>query len=205
MCVAFSHFRPFRYFKHSDGSFVNGVWTIFWFGLTDIRDSYELVEYAKNLPVSFHTSSPTPSEQPSSTAPRSWSACEQLLVLELFQLGGFGLILCWTLLLLWLDFFCVGFFSLPCLKTEAAVTISHVPYFDILLFLKLTFALSVLVIRAKDVGGISILWIMTPFCHQKHQKWHQIAFFEEVIFTLLDKLTIISREKIFQPFKVQCT
>ncbi|XP_071330854.1 N-acetylglutamate synthase, mitochondrial [Trachinotus anak] len=44
------------YFKHCDGSFVNGVWTVFWFGLTDIRDSYELVEYAKNLPDSFHTS-----------------------------------------------------------------------------------------------------------------------------------------------------
>ncbi|XP_056258475.1 N-acetylglutamate synthase, mitochondrial [Seriola aureovittata] len=44
------------YFKHCDGSFVNGVWTVFWFGLTDIRDSYELVEYAKNLPDSFHAS-----------------------------------------------------------------------------------------------------------------------------------------------------
>ncbi|XP_032394192.1 N-acetylglutamate synthase, mitochondrial [Etheostoma spectabile] len=42
------------YFKHCDGSFVNGVWTVFWFGLTDIRDSYELVEYAKDLPDSFH-------------------------------------------------------------------------------------------------------------------------------------------------------
>lgn len=92
------------------------------------------------------------------------------------------------------------FFSLPCLKTEAAVKISHVPYFDILLFLKLMFALSVLVIRAKDVGGISILWIMTPF---------EIALFEEVNFTLARQnrclsLKIISREKIFQPFKVQC-
>ncbi|XP_042361246.1 N-acetylglutamate synthase, mitochondrial [Plectropomus leopardus] len=45
------------YFKHCDGSFVNGAWTVFWFGLTDIRDSYELVEYAKNLPDSFHASS----------------------------------------------------------------------------------------------------------------------------------------------------
>uniref|UniRef100_A0A7N6BP33 N-acetylglutamate synthase, mitochondrial n=1 Tax=Anabas testudineus TaxID=64144 RepID=A0A7N6BP33_ANATE len=43
------------YFKHCDGSFVNGVWTVFWFGLTDIRDSYALVEYAKNLPDSFQT------------------------------------------------------------------------------------------------------------------------------------------------------
>uniref|UniRef100_A0A665V1H4 N-acetylglutamate synthase, mitochondrial n=1 Tax=Echeneis naucrates TaxID=173247 RepID=A0A665V1H4_ECHNA len=45
------------YFKHCDGSFVNGMWTVFWFGLTDIRDSYELVEYAKDLPDSFHASS----------------------------------------------------------------------------------------------------------------------------------------------------
>ncbi|XP_071759472.1 N-acetylglutamate synthase, mitochondrial [Centroberyx gerrardi] len=45
------------YFKHCDGSFVNGVWTVFWFGLADIRDSYKLVEYAKSLPDSFHTSS----------------------------------------------------------------------------------------------------------------------------------------------------
>ncbi|XP_018554032.1 N-acetylglutamate synthase, mitochondrial [Lates calcarifer] len=51
------------YFKHCDGSFVNGVWTVFWFGLTDIRDSYELVEYAKNLPDSFHASSLTTSQQ----------------------------------------------------------------------------------------------------------------------------------------------
>lgn len=41
------------YFKHCDGSFINGVWTVFWFGLTDIRDSYELVEYARTLPDSF--------------------------------------------------------------------------------------------------------------------------------------------------------
>ncbi|XP_059204515.1 N-acetylglutamate synthase, mitochondrial [Centropristis striata] len=52
------------YFKHCDGSFVNGVWTVFWFGLTDIRDSYELVEYAKNLPDFFHV--PTPTSSPGS-------------------------------------------------------------------------------------------------------------------------------------------
>lgn len=51
------------YFKHCDGSFVNGVWTVFWFGLTDIRDSYELVEYAKNLPDSFHAPSLTETQQ----------------------------------------------------------------------------------------------------------------------------------------------
>ncbi|CAJ1076017.1 N-acetylglutamate synthase%2C mitochondrial [Xyrichtys novacula] len=45
------------YFKHCDGSFVHGLWTVFWFGLTDIRDSYELVEYAKELPDSFRTAS----------------------------------------------------------------------------------------------------------------------------------------------------
>ncbi|XP_030649556.1 N-acetylglutamate synthase, mitochondrial [Chanos chanos] len=41
------------YFKHCDGSFVNGNWIVFWFGLSDIRESYELVEYAKQLPDSF--------------------------------------------------------------------------------------------------------------------------------------------------------
>ncbi|XP_016895742.1 N-acetylglutamate synthase, mitochondrial [Cynoglossus semilaevis] len=41
------------YFKHCDGSFVKGKWTVFWYGLTDIRDSYELVEFAMNLPSSF--------------------------------------------------------------------------------------------------------------------------------------------------------
>lgn len=52
------------YFKHCDGSFVYGVWTVFWFGLTDIRDSYELVEYAKNLPDSFLISSLDSSQRP---------------------------------------------------------------------------------------------------------------------------------------------
>ncbi|XP_073689579.1 N-acetylglutamate synthase, mitochondrial [Garra rufa] len=41
------------YFKHCDGSFVNGLWIVFWLGLSDIRESYELVEYAKCLPDSF--------------------------------------------------------------------------------------------------------------------------------------------------------
>nr|ALP75580.1 mitochondrial N-acetylglutamate synthase [Clarias batrachus] len=41
------------YFKHCDGSFANGHWIVFWFGLSDIRESYELVEYAKQLPESF--------------------------------------------------------------------------------------------------------------------------------------------------------
>ncbi|KAG7459655.1 hypothetical protein MATL_G00212970 [Megalops atlanticus] len=43
------------YFKHCDGSFVNGSWIVFWFGLSDIRESYELVEYAKRVPDSFNT------------------------------------------------------------------------------------------------------------------------------------------------------
>lgn len=42
-----------RYFKHSDGSFSNKQWIFFWFGLADIRDSYELVNHAKGLPDSF--------------------------------------------------------------------------------------------------------------------------------------------------------
>ncbi|KAM9843357.1 N-acetylglutamate synthase, mitochondrial [Aulostomus maculatus] len=56
------------YFKHCDGSFVNGVWTVFWFGLTDIRDSYALVEYAKNLHDSFHASPVPASQKPSPPA-----------------------------------------------------------------------------------------------------------------------------------------
>ncbi|KAK7940154.1 hypothetical protein WMY93_003480 [Mugilogobius chulae] len=43
------------YFKQCDGSFVNGLWTVFWFGLGDIRDSYNLVEYAQTLPDSFYS------------------------------------------------------------------------------------------------------------------------------------------------------
>lgn len=41
------------YFRHSDGSFSNKQWIFFWFGLADIRDSYELVNHAKGLPDSF--------------------------------------------------------------------------------------------------------------------------------------------------------
>lgn len=51
-----------RYFKHCEGSFANGEWIVFWWGLTDIRESYELVEYAKNLPDSFQPS-PLPPTQ----------------------------------------------------------------------------------------------------------------------------------------------
>lgn len=65
-------FSPCRYFKHSDGSFVNGAWTVFWFGLTDIRDSYELVEYARNLPESFQASPLCTPEQPLTAAAKSW-------------------------------------------------------------------------------------------------------------------------------------
>uniref|UniRef100_A0A8C6U0X1 N-acetylglutamate synthase, mitochondrial n=1 Tax=Neogobius melanostomus TaxID=47308 RepID=A0A8C6U0X1_9GOBI len=46
------------YFKHCDGSFVNGLWTVFWFGLADIRDSYNLVEHSNRLPNSFHSTPP---------------------------------------------------------------------------------------------------------------------------------------------------
>ncbi|XP_010862190.2 N-acetylglutamate synthase, mitochondrial isoform X1 [Esox lucius] len=49
---ATNHINPW-YFKHCDGSFVNGSWIVFWFGLPDIRESYELVEYAKRVPDSF--------------------------------------------------------------------------------------------------------------------------------------------------------
>ncbi|KAK9977411.1 hypothetical protein ABG768_019225 [Culter alburnus] len=55
------------YFKHCDGSFVNGHWIVFWLGLSDIRESYELVEYAKCLPDSFGSQTVTeakPLQQP---------------------------------------------------------------------------------------------------------------------------------------------
>uniref|UniRef100_A0A4W5RAV0 N-acetylglutamate synthase n=1 Tax=Hucho hucho TaxID=62062 RepID=A0A4W5RAV0_9TELE len=42
------------YFKHCNGSFVNGSWVVFWFGLSDVRESYQLVEYTKRVPDSFH-------------------------------------------------------------------------------------------------------------------------------------------------------
>ncbi|KAL4657874.1 N-acetylglutamate synthase, mitochondrial [Arapaima gigas] len=48
------------YFKHSDGSFTNGNWIVFWFGLSDIRESYELVEFAERLPDSFRETQPPP-------------------------------------------------------------------------------------------------------------------------------------------------
>ncbi|XP_076852973.1 N-acetylglutamate synthase, mitochondrial-like [Brachyhypopomus gauderio] len=57
-----NHINPW-YFKHCDGSFVNGRWIVFWFGLSDIRESYELVEYAKSIADSF-----CPSEQAEAVA-----------------------------------------------------------------------------------------------------------------------------------------
>ncbi|XP_059582235.1 N-acetylglutamate synthase, mitochondrial [Alligator mississippiensis] len=41
------------YFKHSDGSFSHCQWIFFWFGLSDLRDSYELVSHAQAIPDSF--------------------------------------------------------------------------------------------------------------------------------------------------------
>lgn len=72
-----------RYFKHCDGSFVDGVWTIFWFGLTDIRDSYELVEYAKNLPDSFQASSVPDFQQHPPPVTGSWATSFLLLAKKL--------------------------------------------------------------------------------------------------------------------------
>ncbi|XP_066497557.1 N-acetylglutamate synthase, mitochondrial [Hoplias malabaricus] len=61
------------YFKHCDGSFVNGRWIVFWFGLSDIRESYELVEYAKCMPDSFcpNTVEAAPQESPPGPS-KSW-------------------------------------------------------------------------------------------------------------------------------------
>ncbi|XP_072343283.1 N-acetylglutamate synthase, mitochondrial isoform X4 [Scyliorhinus torazame] len=41
------------YFKQCDGSFTTGQWTVFWYGLSNMRDSYELVDHAESLPDSF--------------------------------------------------------------------------------------------------------------------------------------------------------
>ncbi|XP_061080808.1 N-acetylglutamate synthase, mitochondrial [Conger conger] len=65
---ATNHINPW-YFKHCDGSFVNGSWIVFWFGLSDIRESYALVEYAKRVPDSFLATALS-EEDPPSPAPR---------------------------------------------------------------------------------------------------------------------------------------
>ncbi|XP_067869427.1 N-acetylglutamate synthase, mitochondrial isoform X2 [Heterodontus francisci] len=41
------------YFKQCDGSFTTGQWIVFWYGLSNMRDSYELVDHAESLPDSF--------------------------------------------------------------------------------------------------------------------------------------------------------
>ncbi|XP_078281069.1 N-acetylglutamate synthase, mitochondrial isoform X4 [Rhinoraja longicauda] len=41
------------YFKQCDGSFTTGQWIVFWYGLSNMRDSYELVDYAEHVPDSF--------------------------------------------------------------------------------------------------------------------------------------------------------
>ncbi|XP_078385795.1 N-acetylglutamate synthase, mitochondrial isoform X2 [Cetorhinus maximus] len=41
------------YFKQCDGSFTTGQWIVFWYGLSNMRDSYELVDHAECLPDSF--------------------------------------------------------------------------------------------------------------------------------------------------------
>ncbi|XP_077997626.1 N-acetylglutamate synthase, mitochondrial-like [Glandiceps talaboti] len=41
------------YFKRSEGSWSNGNWTVFWYGVSDPKVSYELVDYAASLPSSF--------------------------------------------------------------------------------------------------------------------------------------------------------
>lgn len=41
------------YFKQCDGSFTTGQWIVFWYGLSNMRESYDLVDYAENLPDSF--------------------------------------------------------------------------------------------------------------------------------------------------------
>ncbi|XP_072927726.1 N-acetylglutamate synthase, mitochondrial isoform X2 [Hemitrygon akajei] len=54
------------YFKQCDGSFATGQWIVFWYGLSNMRDSYCLVDYAENLPDSFIKSKEPVNEQTSS-------------------------------------------------------------------------------------------------------------------------------------------
>ncbi|XP_070569848.1 N-acetylglutamate synthase, mitochondrial-like [Ptychodera flava] len=41
------------YFKRSEGSWSNGNWTVFWYGISNPKISYELVDHAAALPSSF--------------------------------------------------------------------------------------------------------------------------------------------------------
>ncbi|XP_051894843.1 N-acetylglutamate synthase, mitochondrial isoform X1 [Pristis pectinata] len=54
------------YFKQCDGSFTTGQWIVFWYGLSNMRDSYDLVDYAENLPDSFIKPKEPVNEQTSS-------------------------------------------------------------------------------------------------------------------------------------------
>ncbi|XP_069760725.1 N-acetylglutamate synthase, mitochondrial isoform X2 [Narcine bancroftii] len=54
------------YFKQCDGSFTTGQWIVFWYGLSNMRDSYDLVDYAENLPDSFIKPKEPATEQTSS-------------------------------------------------------------------------------------------------------------------------------------------
>ncbi|XP_067825062.1 N-acetylglutamate synthase, mitochondrial [Heptranchias perlo] len=56
------------YFKQCDGSFTNGQWIVFWYGLSNRRDSYELVDHAESLPDSFITPKEPVNQQTSSAA-----------------------------------------------------------------------------------------------------------------------------------------
>ncbi|XP_072417726.1 N-acetylglutamate synthase, mitochondrial isoform X1 [Chiloscyllium punctatum] len=58
------------YFKQCDGSFTTGEWIVFWYGLSNMRDSYELVDHAESLPDSFIQPN-QPLNQPSSATENS--------------------------------------------------------------------------------------------------------------------------------------
>ncbi|XP_043531019.1 N-acetylglutamate synthase, mitochondrial isoform X3 [Chiloscyllium plagiosum] len=58
------------YFKQCDGSFTTGEWIVFWYGLSNMRDSYELVDHAESLPDSFIQPN-QPLNQPSSPTENS--------------------------------------------------------------------------------------------------------------------------------------
>ncbi|XP_048416203.1 N-acetylglutamate synthase, mitochondrial isoform X2 [Stegostoma tigrinum] len=59
------------YFKQCDGSFTTGQWIVFWYGLSNMRDSYELVDHAESLLDSFIQPNQPINQQPSSATENS--------------------------------------------------------------------------------------------------------------------------------------
>ena len=44
-----------RYFKHCDGTWSGGgEWIVFWYGISDHKDTAQLIDHAEALPTSFN-------------------------------------------------------------------------------------------------------------------------------------------------------